>query len=222
MRWRTGKARTVIGLDLGQRKDYTAVAVVDKWEVETGFDYVYWKKVTEERCGVRHLERMPLGTPYPEVVERVKGWWISCGRSRRGDGGGRDGGGAAGGGSAEEGGAGVHRDAGADHGGRQGAKEGGYWSVPKRDLVAGLQVLLQQKRLRVAGEMPEARTFLKELREMEVKVGPSGREQYGAWREGTHDDLVLAVALAYWWMGKGQQPMWGQGNVVIGGGGFWG
>ena len=34
--------------------------------------------------------------------------------------------------------------------------------------------------------------------EMRVKVGLEGREQYGAWREGTHDDLVFAVALAYW------------------------
>jgi hypothetical protein len=25
-----------------------------------------------------------------------------------------------------------------------------------------------------------------------------GNEQYGAWREGEHDDLMFAVALAYW------------------------
>ena len=37
-----------------------------------------------------------------------------------------------------------------------------------------------------------------ELAAMRVKVGCEGREQYGAWREGTHDDLVFAVALAYW------------------------
>jgi hypothetical protein len=33
---------------------------------------------------------------------------------------------------------------------------------------------------------------------MRVKVTLSGREQYGVWREGQHDDLVLAVALACW------------------------
>ena len=33
---------------------------------------------------------------------------------------------------------------------------------------------------------------------MEVKQSASGREQFGAWREGEHDDLVFAVALAYW------------------------
>ena len=33
---------------------------------------------------------------------------------------------------------------------------------------------------------------------MQVKVTGEGREQYGAWRAGTHDDLVFAVALACW------------------------
>jgi len=33
---------------------------------------------------------------------------------------------------------------------------------------------------------------------MRVKVGCEGLERFGAWREGTHDDLVFAVALAYW------------------------
>jgi hypothetical protein len=36
------------------------------------------------------------------------------------------------------------------------------------------------------------------MAEMRVKTTPSGNEQYGAWREGEHDDLVLAVALACW------------------------
>jgi hypothetical protein len=26
----------------------------------------------------------------------------------------------------------------------------------------------------------------------------AGRDSYGAWREGTHDDLLLAVALSCW------------------------
>jgi len=40
----------------------------------------------------------------------------------------------------------------------------------------------------------------KEMAEMEVRVSAAGTEQFGAWREGEHDDLVLAVALACWGM----------------------
>jgi hypothetical protein len=36
------------------------------------------------------------------------------------------------------------------------------------------------------------------MTEMRVKVTGEGNEQFGAWREGTHDDLVFAVALAAW------------------------
>ena len=46
-----------VGLDLGQRHDPTAIAVMEK---------------TTSHMRVRHLERVPLGTPYPGVVERVR------------------------------------------------------------------------------------------------------------------------------------------------------
>ena len=32
----------------------------------------------------------------------------------------------------------------------------------------------------------------------QVKISLSRQEQYAVWREGTHDDLVFAVALACW------------------------
>jgi hypothetical protein len=40
------------------------------------------------------------------------------------------------------------------------------------------------------------------MTEMRVKVTAGGREQFGGWREGEHDDMVLAVALACWGMKK--------------------
>jgi hypothetical protein len=45
-----------LGLDLGQRRDPSAIAVVEKTLV----------------MRVRHLERFRLGTLYPDVVERVR------------------------------------------------------------------------------------------------------------------------------------------------------
>jgi hypothetical protein len=45
-----------VGLDLGKSADYTAVAVVED---------------VESALHLRHLERYPLRTPYPEQAERV-------------------------------------------------------------------------------------------------------------------------------------------------------
>src|ERR1035438_3461041 len=71
-RWPTGNARMVLGVDLGQRRDYTALAVVESLRVKTGFDAERWTDVFEEQVAVRHLERLPLGTPYTDVAERIE------------------------------------------------------------------------------------------------------------------------------------------------------
>jgi len=58
--------------------------------------------------------------------------------------------------------------------------------------------LLQRGGLQIAAGLKHGPDLVAEMAGMRVKVGCEGREQYGAWREGTHDDLVFAVALAYW------------------------
>ena len=62
-----------VGVDLGQARDFTAIAVVERAGLQDGWDPVVyaWKKKTVLR--VRYLERVPLGTAYPDVVERVVG-----------------------------------------------------------------------------------------------------------------------------------------------------
>ena len=70
--------------------------------------------------------------------------------------------------------------------------------MPKRDLIVGVQVLLQNGGLKIASGLPHAATLAKEMAEMRVKVTAAGREQFGAWRSGQHDDMVFAVALACW------------------------
>ena len=45
-----------LGLDLGQAQDPAAIAVAE---------------VPKSDIHIRHLERLPLGTPYPKVIERV-------------------------------------------------------------------------------------------------------------------------------------------------------
>jgi hypothetical protein len=74
----------------------------------------------------------------------------------------------------------------------------GDWRVPKRDLVTGLQLMLQTEELRIAAGLRTGDVLVKELREMRVKVNVGGHENFEAWRSGSHDDLVLATALACW------------------------
>jgi hypothetical protein len=59
-----------IGVDFGQSRDFTAIAVLERAETTGAWDPVMfaWKKVVSLR--LRYLERIALGTPYPEVVER--------------------------------------------------------------------------------------------------------------------------------------------------------
>lgn len=74
-----------------------------------------------------------------------------------------------------------------------------HYRVPKRDLVSAIQVLLQNGRLRVAEALHEARTLKHELLNFRVKIDPrTAHDSYSHWREGDHDDLVLATALACW------------------------
>src|SRR5712675_1948331 len=63
----------VIGVDLGQRRDYTAFAVVEvkEWVEEV---VPAWLRAAERevRFRVRHVERLPLGSEYRAAVERVR------------------------------------------------------------------------------------------------------------------------------------------------------
>ena len=74
----------------------------------------------------------------------------------------------------------------------------GGWLVPRQELAATLQVLLQSRRMRVAPALPDAAMLARELAAFQVKVSASSPEEMDAWRQGTHDDLVLAVAVAAW------------------------
>jgi hypothetical protein len=191
--------RYFVGVDLGQSRDFTAIAVVERTERTGAWDPVRCGSPKVVALELRYLERMALGTPYPEVVERV----VQVTRS-----------------SELEGrchlavdGTGVGRPV-VDllrrarpncvllpaiiTSGATETRGEGYYRIPKRDLVIQLQVLLQCGALRIAAGLKDAATLVAEMQEMRVKVTSAGNEQFGAWREGTHDDLVFAVALACW------------------------
>ena len=188
-----------VGLDLGQVHDPTAIAVFERAELTGEWDAAVFAFRKEVRLRLRYLERVALGTPYPAVVERVREVTRSSELAGRchviadGTGVGRpviD----------------LLRSANLGcgllpviitNGDTETAAEG-YHRVPKRDLIIGLQVLLQCDSLQIARRLAHGPTLAKEMADMRVKTTPSGREQYGAWREGQHDDLVLAASLACW------------------------
>src|SRR5271157_3358655 len=60
-----------VGVDLGKVRDYTAIAVVERAELTGAWDPVMYTFKKEVALRLRHLERVPLGTPYPEVANRV-------------------------------------------------------------------------------------------------------------------------------------------------------
>ena len=87
------------------------------------------------------------------------------------------------------------------------AGDDGSWHVAKKELVSRLQVLLQTRRLQIARALPDADLLVKELQNFRVKVTVAANEVFEAWREGQHDDLVLAVAIAVW-LAERDKPQW--------------
>jgi len=70
--------------------------------------------------------------------------------------------------------------------------------VPKRDLVTGLQLMLEHGDLGLSTKVPASDELAKELSAMRARINRTGQASYGAWREGEHDDLAMATALACW------------------------
>ena len=60
-----------VGVDLGQSRDFTAIAGLERAELTGDWDPVVYAWRKKIRLRLRYLERVPLGTPYPDVVERV-------------------------------------------------------------------------------------------------------------------------------------------------------
>lgn len=87
-----------------------------------------------------------------------------------------------------------------------GTNDIGY-TVPKRDVIVALQVASQSGRLRYAGNIAYKRQLQDELQNMHMKINiRTGHDSYEAWREQEHDDIVLAEALPIWYAEAGSAP----------------
>lgn len=181
-----------MGVDLGQRSDPTAIAVVQKeWrQTEEGR--------REEHFLCRHIARLPLGTPYPQVAERVA--QVAAGIVAQVN---------------------QHAKCYIDatglgtpvldvlkqarvkaeligvyftHGDRRTVVDGEI-RLGKAWLVSRLQALLQGGQIHLP-QTDESAALAKELLDYEIHVDEQANDRYGAFKTGAHDDLVTALGLA--------------------------
>jgi hypothetical protein len=180
-----------LGLDLGQTNDYTALAVLER---TTTPDF------REASYALRHLQRYQLGTTYTAIVTDIAS--IASRPALRDA-------------PVVVDQTGVGRAV-VDQLRQQPAiaqivpvtitgghtvttTDDGSWHVPKKELVTALQLLLQNRKLQIAQSLPEAKTLVHELQQFQVRITASANEVFSVWRDGQHDDLVFAAALAVWW-----------------------
>jgi hypothetical protein len=206
----------IVGLDLGQSHDPTALAVLEREPVvdEAGNPARDGHGHPIADYSVLHLERYPLGSSYPDMVEKVRQLLARDAIQARGrprlaiD--------ATGVGRAVvdqflgarlaatvvpitiTAGAGVTKD---------------LWNktgvtcfrVAKLDLVASARIALDARRLKIVPTLALAPTLTKELSNYQVKITAAAHETFNA-REGAYDDLVLACCLGVW-LGDNHQPV---------------
>ena len=70
--------------------------------------------------------------------------------------------------------------------------------MPKQELLGTIQVLLQTRRLQIAKALPDSELLVRELEAFRMKPPADSDDPTADWRDGPHDDLIFAVALAGW------------------------
>ncbi len=202
--WNMSGGPVFIAVDLGKRQDPTAIVVLERAEQR-----VAWTPNVFMGFHVRYLERMPLGTAYTRVVERIR----ELSRDprvgnrckvvvdatgvgapvvdmlRRAD-------------------LGCGVLAVSITGGERAHGKDEWWNVPKHELITGVKVLMENGDLRIARGMKESERLVRELTHMQMKARPSG--VMGAEGCGEHDDLVMALALGCWGAKRGEIGLMGQ------------
>ena len=213
------KSRLVMGVDVGKEVDPTAICVIEKCDgvIDQGSDYERHTNQTEalglqkkaERWRVVHMERIPLKTKYGEVIRHIAGLLATPQLQADPD---------------------ENRSAGElviDAGGAGGVAEmfidnglkpisviirGGLdtnwkgrnrFTVAKEELIGLLDARLNHDRfpLTFSTQLTEAEAFKAEIADFRRNVSGAGRMQYEA-RQGRHDDMILSVALAVWFLSR--------------------
>ena len=205
-----------IGVDLGQRRDRTAIAVIERAEIASNArNAVTFAPDRRTRRAVRHLERLPLDTPYPAIAERVErianelSAFTPCSVI------------------VDATGVGLPvvdalrvpaarwrlMPVTIGHADRETYVDG-FWRISKRDLVARLQIAFDFEELIIARELAESETLVEELTAMRASIRASGRTRYESPGE-SHDDLAVALALAWWGADTRRPGQMGGGKPIL-------
>lgn len=204
-----------IGVDVGQKHDPTTVVVaelseresgrmrhVDPWRDANGYHNGYSDPIQETVYTVRMMERLSIGTAYPEVAQIIakvvtdQQIWL---RDRQllidVTGVGRP----------------VYEMIEEAVRARQRGHLVMMWPITfsygdsydmgtgrlgKAFLVSRLQVLLQNARVKLPPNHREAAAMARELHDYEIRVDQDGNDKYGAFKVGSYDDLVTGLGLA--------------------------
>lgn len=191
-----GKRRSyTVGLDLGQAADPSAICVLETIETpELNFSAGVPLPVTyKSEHRVVHLERLPLRTPYPAIVDYVQKLMATASLTNA---------------ALVIDFTGVGRPVFDVFVGnrmrpigltistaREARETENGWSVGKVELMAAVQARLALGTLKIAAGLAEAKALVAELADFRVMQGAAGAIRMDA-RQGAHDDLVLALAIA--------------------------
>ncbi|MCI4567206.1 hypothetical protein [Lysobacter sp. CFH 32150] len=190
--------RFAVGVDVGQSQDPSAICVASRIVTEPlNPALAQLNPFPKPRVEVHHLERLKLGTPYPQQVDHIANMLLRAPLVT------------------------LNPTVLVDYtgvgrpvfdmfherpalrwargivitGGRETSAIPAGWSVPKVELVSKLQALLHSGLLKIPRSLPDAKVLTRELQDFRVRYTDAGNAVFNA-REGAHDDLVLALALA--------------------------
>jgi hypothetical protein len=192
--WKPGKhgRRAYVGVDIGKEASYTAITIAEKLGKRSAAKYE-----------IVHLERLPLGTTYIDVIRAVEDMLDLAGirknatlvidrtgvgnaivdffAYRRMDP------------------RGITITSGREpHG-----TIGGSWTVPRDDLIIVTQLMIQSGRLQIGSSIPLAYDLIEELTNLRSTTEPNtaSSNRHGPYTQ--FDDLAMSTMLAIWYAENG-------------------